>query len=285
MLLFITIVVNALLAVIFNYFEKYKVDTLQAIVVNYFVCFLTGSVVAGELAIRPDTTSLPWFPYALFLGLLFVTIFFMVARTVQTFGLTIASIFQRMTMIVPTIVAITFFNESYTWIKIVGILLAILAILLINRDKNTHTEGKNWTFPIMVFIGSAIIETCLYYVDVKGIVHNGDTYFTAGLFLMAGMYGVFILLFDMIKNKKKFQLKSIVAGIILGIPNFFTIQLILKSLSSGLGAATVFPIINVGILLTSALFGLILFSEKFNKFKIAGLALAVFAIVLIAIGG
>jgi multidrug transporter EmrE-like cation transporter len=92
------------------------------------------------------------------------------------------------------------------------------------------------------------------------------------------------VLFDYFKNRTAIRKKDIIAGFALGIPNFFSIWLLLKVLANGMEASVVFPIINVGILVTTAILGLILFGEKFKFQKTIGFLMAVAAIILIATG-
>ena len=53
--------------------EQKKVDTYQAIVINYFVCVLVGSLLMGELPIQSGFWQADWFPYSLVLGALFIS--------------------------------------------------------------------------------------------------------------------------------------------------------------------------------------------------------------------
>ena len=48
--------------------------------------------------------------------------------------------------------------------------------------------------------------------------------------------------------------------------------------------SVVFPINNVGILLTTAVLGLIFFKEKFNLQKLIGFSMAILAIIMVANG-
>src|SRR5690606_3710091 len=83
-----------------------------------------------------DLFSKPWFWLALGLGLFFVFTFNLMAMTVQYFGIGIATIFQKMSLIAPAILAMTLYGEAVTFPKITGISLAIVSILLLNLRKN-----------------------------------------------------------------------------------------------------------------------------------------------------
>jgi len=72
-------------------------------------------------------------------------------------------------------------------------------------------------------------------------------------------------------------------GLLLGVPNYFSMYFLVKTLNAFQQASLVFPINNIGIVLMSSLMAFVFFKEKFNKQKMIGLALASLAIVLMAI--
>ena len=287
LLLVLCVIINAFVGVIFKYFQKYDVNVFQAIVVNYFVCGITGAVVYGGNPFSAAMVTETWFPYALVLSATFIGTFVLMALTVQGFGLVVASIFQKMSLLAPTILGILVYSESAGIVKVLGIVVAIVSIFLITKsDTNTALPSKHtrWIYPIVVFLGSCLIDTILYYVNVKHIVDSGDIRFVITLFSVAGVIGLAVLVFQLSTKKSVFESKSIIAGIALGIPNFFSIYLLLLVLSNGMDGSVVFPINNVGILTFSAIFGLLFFHEKIGPFKAGGLILAITAIVLIAYG-
>ncbi|MBK8625617.1 MAG: DMT family transporter [Saprospiraceae bacterium] len=280
------IVLNAFIGVIFKLFDKYKIDNLQAIVINYFVCVATAAAVNGGSPIPHDLTTQPWFYYAFGLGFIFIIVFNLMALTVQNFGVVVATIFQKMSLIAPTMIAIIVYSEPAGIVKWFGILCSILSIILLSYQKSEKTDQKDtsallWLFPILTFIGSCLIDSALYLIEKQNLAQNGDIGFVASLFLFAGVNGLLILIFQAFRKKVTWQWKNLVGGIALGIPNFFSIYLLLLALQQGWGGSIVFPVNNVGILVVAAIFGLVIFHEKLTKVKIAGFGLAILSIILI----
>lgn len=296
LLLLICILFNSYISIVFKLFAKYNIRVLQAIVINYFVCALTASVVLGKLAVTTEVLDKDWFVAAILIGLSFIITFYLFAQTVQKFGVVLGSIFQKMSLIAPTLGAIIYFGDSAGSFKITGILIAIISIFVISMTSTSNQAKKDnkespkdsnlliWLFPIGTFIGSCFVDGGLWYVNQSGLASSLDIDFIATLFFFAGCFGVLFVLFDYIKNKTTFRWKDIIAGFALGVPNFFSIWLILKVLANGMQASVVFPINNVGILITTAILGLIFFAEKFNTQKIIGFIMAILAIILIAVG-
>lgn len=289
-LLLLCILFNAYISVVFKIFEKYEVRTLQAIVVNYFVCALTASVFMGKAAVSLEVLEKDWLFASIVIGFVFMITFILFANTIQNFGVVLGSIFQKMSLIAPTIFAILVYSESAGLIKILGILLAIISIIVISMNKNkgkVEAQPMNkwlWIFPISTFLGSCFIDISLFYVNKTGLASSLDIDFIATLFFFAGSFGIVLVIYDYFKNGTTYRWKDIIAGFGLGIPNFFSIYLLLKVLANGMDASVVFPINNVGILLVSAVLGVLFFHEKFNRQKLIGFSMAVIAIIMVAKG-
>lgn len=290
-LLLICILFNTYISIVFKIFERYKVRNLQAIVLNYFVCALTASVVMGKAAVTIEVFQKDWIWAAIFIGLTFILTFLVLAVTVQKFGVVLGSIFQKMSLIAPTILAILFYNESANSIKILGILLAIASIFVISFNKSSSPKKEAqpfnkllWLLPAGTFLGSCIVDSSFFLVNETGLASSLDIDFIATLFFFAGCFGALFVVFDYFKNGTGFRRKEVIAGFGLGIPNFFSIYFLLKVLANGMDGSVVFPINNVGILLATAILGLIFFKEKFNLQKLIGFSMAILAIILVANG-
>jgi len=296
LLLLICILFNSYISIVFKLFAKYEVRVLQAIAINYFVCVLTASVVLGMPAVTIGALEKEWFIEAIVIGLAFIITFNLFAQTVQKFGVILGSIFQKMSLIAPTLAAILYYGESAGPIKVLGILLAIASIFVISLSRSTDEKELDfdqapqkmnpfiWLLPIGTFLGSCFIDVSLWFVNQTGLASSLDIDFIATLFFFAGCFGALFILFDFIVNKITFRKKDIIAGVALGIPNYFSIWLLLKVLANGMEASVVFPINNVGILVITAILGMIFFGEKIKTQKTIGFLMAIAAIILIATG-
>jgi len=282
MLLFaICILLNAQIGVVFKLFHRFKLDTLTAIVVNYFTCVIVGSFFLGQFAIPSDLFSKSWSFHALILSTMFPTIFFLYSKAVNTSGVGISTIFQKISLIAPAIVAVMIFNEPLSLLKGFGIGVAILSLFLLQYTKGVSFKTEGLKYLILVFLGSCFIDTYLYLLEAYEIAPNGDIEFVSTLFFFAGLFGLIYLFISSFKQKRKVQIKDFIGGVMLGIPNFFSIYLILYLLGAGWNGSTVFPVNNVGVLLLSVIFGVLFFKEKINTTKLIGICLAILSIYLI----
>ena len=283
--LILSILISTSLFVIFKYFDVYKIDTLKAIVVNYLVAFSFGFVLAEIDLPITEISNQKWFSGAIFLGMLFVSIFFVMALTAQRNGVSVVSVAGKMSVVIPVVFGVVLYDESLSAIKIIGIILAVVAVYLasVKDDLEKHKKA-GLLLPVILFLGSGTIDTTLKYVEKNFVAENEVSIFSGSLFGFAAFFGLIILLIKTIKKPEPFGLKNVIAGIVLGIPNYYSIVFLIKALQiKDIESSTLFTINNVGIVVASTIIGLIIFKESFSLKNKIGIALAITGIVLVAI--
>lgn len=282
--LILSILFSTGLFVIFKYFGIYKIDVLKAIFVNYIVAFSMGFFFAERQIPISEIHVQPWFSGALFLGALFVSIFFVMAMTAQKNGVSVTSIAGKMSVVVPVIFGIILYNESVTFLKIVGIIMALIAVYLSSVKEEKSEKKGTLLLPVLLFIGSGTIDTLLKYIQENYVADEDVSIFSGSLFGIAGAFAFLILVIKTLKKRESFGYKNIIAGIILGVPNYYSIIFLIKALQNkNFESSTLFTINNVAIVVVSTLVGLFFFKEKFSVKNKIGVAMAVLAIVLVTI--
>ena len=282
-----SIFLNSMIGIIFKLFDRYSINTVAAVVVNYVACVMTGYLVAGDGLYTGSPASQPWLIYAVLLGVLFLLVFMIFARSVQYFGIMTTSIFQKMSLVAPVLIGILAYGESAGWIRWSGILLSVVAIILANYKTGQNSDhAKNNTgwvmaLPLLTFAGSCMVDSALLVVEHNKLIKPADAGFVTAIFLFAGISGfIYLLLKGGIKN---IRARDIIAGLLLGVPYFFSIYLLLLALQAGLDGSVVFPVNNVGVLLIAGLSGMVIFGEKASGFKITGFVFALLAIIVISL--
>lgn len=281
--LILSIIASSLIFLIFKLLEKFKLNTLLVIVVNYVVACITG-ILSYEESIDVSTiVNSNWFIGAFLLGFLFIFIFNIMAMTSQKNGLSVASVASKMSVVIPVTFGIYAYNESIGFQKLFGILLALMAVYLASVKSKTKVNfKKNLMFPIVLFLGSGIIDTSIKYLESTYLSENGIPIFSATIFFFAAIIGIVTLIVKAFKNKLPFDYKSVLFGILLGVVNYFSIYFLLKALHfEGTESSTIFTINNVAIVMLSTLIGLVFFKEKITPKNWLGIGLAVVAIILI----
>lgn len=287
--LLLSILTSTSLGLIFKVFPRFGVHTFQAIVFNYITCVICAWVALGAFPVSASTVQESWFPLAAGLGVIFIIAFNTGAYTFQQFGLTIGAVMQKMSILFTVAWSLTIFQEPVTVLKIIGVLAAAGAIWFTNQPSAQVLENlKNqprwlFIFPALTLLLSSVIEIALIYLQ-KQSGGGANLNMIACLFGMAAVFGMVLASGGLISGKMKWQWKNVLAGVTLGVPNFFSIYFLLKLIDTGWGGSVVFPVNNVGIIVAAAFAAWWAFNEKLSRNNWVGLVLAVLAIVLIAVG-
>ena len=279
--LLLSVLSSTAIFVLFKLFSKYKIDTLQAIVVNYATAFGFGLIFNDAKINVSEIIQTHWFIAAIGLGFLFIAIFNVMALTAQKNGLSVASVASKMSLIIPVIFGIYVNNESTEAQKLIGIALALVAVYLTSiKQKDNSVVTKSIYLPIILFIGSGIIDTSVNHFAPKGNI----PLFLSSIFGIAAIIGFILFAYKSIATKKSFQLKSIPFGILLGIVNYGSMYFLLLALRlENTESSTIFTINNIAILALSTLVGLVLFKENISKKNWIGITLAFIAILLVTL--
>jgi drug/metabolite transporter (DMT)-like permease len=282
----LTIITFSAMLIIFKYFGVYKVNNLQAIIVNYFTAGSLAIANAKYNDIDYNFQSVIHSNYlvpSLIIGLLFIITFNLVAFGTQKIGIAVTTVANKMSMIIPVLLGLFLFNEEKNIIKIAGIILALFAIYFSSTNKGKLSFDKKYLLIIvLIFVGQGFADGTLNWAQKKAIDSSNIQQFFATTFLLAGIAGFIFMIYEKIKKNQSFQFKSIYWGIILGVPNYLTLYFFIQSLQSGiLESSQVFPIINMGIIICSAIGGIILFKEQLSKSNWTGIGLALVAISMI----
>ena len=281
----LTIVTFSLMLIIFKYFEIFKVNNLQAIIVNYITAGVLALVADGSVLTNNFSITNLFQPtfiyYALIIGILFIITFNLIAFGTQKIGIAITTVSNKMSMIIPVLIGLFVFKEDKNFLKLIGIVLAILAIFFsCSKNGKLSFDKKYLPVIILVFIGQGIADSTLKWAQEFAINASNNNVFFATTFFTAAFSGT---LFMMIQLRKiTVTLRSLLWGVILGIPNYFTLYFFVEALSAGVfESSQVFPIVNMGVIVLTAVMGIILFREHLSKSNWMGILLALIAISLI----
>ena len=280
----LTIIAFNILIIIFKLFDKLGIDNLQALIVNYFVAGFCGLYFSEQNFSINYIIHSEWIFHAIIIGVLFVVTFNLYAIGTQKVGIAITTIANKLSLFVPVGIALIIYpNEQLSSIKIVGFILAVIGIYLSSTKKKKLSFDKRYLWLIIiVFVGQGLADT-IFNNAQKTVVNDADKgLFFMFLLLIAGISGIIILIGKSIKSPQKIQFKSILGGLIFGIPNFASLIFFFNALeSSGLEASQVFPVVSMGVVVGSALVGLLLFKEKLTGMNWLGLLFAVLSIFII----
>lgn len=193
--LILSILSSTIIFVVFKLFSKYKIQTLHAIVVNYMVACCSGLFFQESEIVITEIPQNAWFPFALGLGALFITVFNLMALTTQRSGLSVVSVATKMSVVIPVVFGLVYYKESLGIFKFIGIILALVAVYLtsIKSSDGLKIKTSNLIFPVLVFLGSGIIDTAIKYLEGEYVAKNDIPIFSATIFATAATLGILLL--------------------------------------------------------------------------------------------
>ena len=281
--IFYTIVLFNILIILFKMFEKYNINILQALIFNYMTAGICSYFFLESDFSLEYIFSSGWLFHAMVIGILFIIVFVFYGFGTQKVGISITTIANKMSLIIPVFAAIILYEDAFTYLKALAFFLALVGIYLSSTRAGKLVFDKKYLWLIvLIFLGQGISDAIFNdfaqnFPDEKGYL------FFMTLFASAAVSGVLIYILESIKTptKNSFQLRSIFWGIIFGVPNFFSLVFFLKALADpSLDSSVVFTLVSIGVVISSSLLGVFLFNEKINKTNWIGIFLCVCAIYI-----
>lgn len=281
----LSVLSSTLIFVAFKLFDTYKVQTLYAIITNYVVACLVGLFLYEGKVDVAQLTSTSWYWGPIALGVLFITIFNLMARSTQVSGVSVTSVATKMSLVIPVVVGVVIYKEELSLLQIIGIVLALLAVYLSSqKEKGITINRRDLLLPLLVFLGSGIIDASIKYFEEEHLTDPEIPIFSSMVFGCAALTGLVFIGIKSFKTPLRVNFRNILGGIALGVPNYFSIFFLIRALRSDmLNSAAVFTLNNVAIVMLSTVLGILLFKERLRPKNWGGVALAILSIILVAL--
>ncbi len=263
--------------------DRKSAPLLPAIVINYLVAFIAGLLLfEGELSIDYVVNS-SWFTLSSFTGVLFIIGFFLIGYTTQQAGIAVTTIANKMSVIIPISFSILYFNESMSYLKSGGIVLALLAVLMAAYRKRNGGEHSKITYlPLIMFLVVGGIDAIVKLAQESYVPESDVSIFSSFTFGVAGVIGIILLVFNRSVWKSFGNYWVWLLGLALGLGNFGSMYFLIYALNrSGLDSSIVYGVNHLGVILLSIILALSFFREKLSRLNIAGIILAVLAISIL----
>jgi drug/metabolite transporter (DMT)-like permease len=285
-----SVVLTSYLAVSFKITDRLNISNLQVLVCISIVSTLTGIIANGSFDIPLWLVSNGWFGWSIIIGFLFIALFMLIAATTQKAGVAIASASNRLSLIIPFIFSIVYYGEEASAGKISGIAIILFSVVLICLPKKNHSSSfkkvrlTHIILPAFIFFGSGLRDTSVKYVQQQYLAEKDQSLFLIFSFAFAATFGLLFLLIRLVTGKERFNGKSILAGIAIGIPAYFSFWCMIIFLSTyQQQSAVVIPIHNMAIVILTTLVALLFFKEKLSAVNWLGIGLSIAGILLVAL--
>lgn len=264
----------------FKLFERFRIDNVTAITVNYLVASGLGFMLCPAGTIITSFYQQSWFVLSLLSGFLLAATFIVYALSAQRSGVAVTSVSGKMSVVIPVLLGLMWYNEPAGWGKILGIVLALAAFYLTFVRKGEKFIKGAYIFPLLLFVGNGINDGILKVAE-QDYLQNDFIFFLATAFTVSLIIGTTVLAVRSVVRKQLPNLRSIIAGIALGLVNWYSTYFFLMGLHH-FDVSYFVPLFNVSIVTTGALAGAVFFREKLRMINWIGIAIAMAAIVLMA---
>jgi drug/metabolite transporter (DMT)-like permease len=264
-------------ALILKVSEEARGNRLLLIGVNYTVASILSFIL-----IRGDLYWPGWKAFGLGAGagVDFVLGFLLMLSGMSMGPLAVPVTVMRLSVAVPIVASIMIWGERPGPLPAAGIVLGIFAIILfgagLSDGRSRSSSDRTYWFVIVslfVVMGAADLILKAYRELIPGM---DRIFFTFILFTTAAVTVWLIVL----KKGVRFNLRTMLLGALLGIPNLYSTIFMLRALES-VPASLAFPFVNLTVIFASTLLGLALWKERLGRVATIGLILAAIALVLL----
>ena len=245
------------------------------LLVNYGMCTLLASSSAGFGALLPASPALgQTLGMGAVHGALYLAGFVLLQMNVQKNGVVLSATFMKLGLLVPIAVSVLVFGEKPELLQVIGFVLAVAAIVLINRNRDGAAVRSGAGLVLLLLCGGCgdVMAKVFEEVGEKTLEKQFLVYtFAAALVLCLAL---------MLAKKQRPGTAELLFGALIGIPNFFSAKFLLRALES-VPAVIAYPSYSVATLLIITLTGVLFFREKLRKQQWVALGIILLALVLL----
>ena len=265
-------------------FKRFEMDNHQALMWNYIFATITGFLICRQYDTVPQLIHESWFGLSILTGFWFIFTYLLMTASTQSSGITITSLSSKLSVVLPTLAGVLIFQEHLNLKVSIGVVLALVALVLVVGGNGKPTDKFQVTkllLPLLIFFGTGIGDILMKLNEQRNTADNMG-FMIAFIYSIAMLFSVILVAYDLISGKSKWQMKSLLGGIALGVINFFSTFCVFHAMRY-FDNVVLFPIYNIGVVCLTALVGWLLFKEKLTWKNYLGLAIAIIAVVLITV--
>ncbi len=247
-----------------------------------FVIFLTGIVIvafkggAGLFSAAPETVL-----YAVIYAVFLLCANWCYTVALVNGNISICVTIYSMGFIIPTLSGMMFWGEEVSLLKSIGIMCVIPTVILsgIKKGSNTNGKGRGYFVPAVTAMITSGGLGVMQKIQQKSPYPEQFGTFV----LISFIVGAFVsLIFSLFARRDRVRLTKGNIGVACTVGICWSLCNLLNTFLSGaLPTAVFFPMLNIGMILLSTIWGIIFFKEKVTKKMVVIVALGIISILLI----
>lgn len=274
----LAIICSALISIFMRLSKGYVKNEMVMYMSNYMVCIVLALCFMkdiSQISVLADADGRFTLILGILTGVLYLVNLAFMKFNIGKNGVVMSSTFSKLGVVVSILISILAFHQIPSFIQVIGILLAIGAIILINMDKKASIEKGNIAFLLGLLVLTGVTDSTSSIFEQMGEASLKDGY----LFTTFGTALVVSFVVALVKRQKVEKYDALF-GVMIGVPNYFSSRFLLAALAE-IEAVLVYPIFSVATLVIITIVGVGFFKEKTTKQKLCALGLIVLALALL----
>ena len=272
--LILGILSSALISVLMRLSEKYRKNHLSMLAMNYMMCTSLAWMTCGTVNVFAPAEGMGAAAgIGMVSGVLYLASFMLLQWNISKNGVVLSSMFMKLGVVVPTVMAMLFFGESPSAAQIAGCIAAVGAICMMQGGGKG--EIASMAGLIVLLLSGGITDSMAKVYEAVGAAAMNNRYllftFAVALVLCTALC---------IVKKQRLTAMDALFGLAIGVPNYFSAKFLLRSLES-VPAVVAYPTFSVGTIVVVTAAGILLFKEKLSRRKIIALAVILVALALL----
>lgn len=277
---YIFLALNVLASVGFGHVIKVAQRNGANLVMIGAVNYAVGAVMTAAIAIVLGASGLTALTvgYATVAGLSYGVSYLVYLRALPLFGVGITTTAARLTAMPAVAAAILYWGEQPSTARLVGIVVASLALPLLSLrtpPAQLGSSGYAWLWLSSMFLIISVTPVMAKAFEESGLAGSQPA-FVAVWFAVAGVVGVIVGLYKRLRPTRD----DFVIGSILGVANGGGTLGMMFGLA-WLPASVLFPVAASGSVLLAVVSGALVWGEKLSRPALVGVFLAVAALLLV----
>lgn len=261
--------------------EYRQLRTLNTLTVNYLVATLFAVSVGwySSNTTVDNSQIVILVLFCLIVGAFFIGNFVTYSKSVDTNGVGVTITAMRLSLLIPVLISIYWYNEYLTTLKSIGIIGVFGAMILLIPKKNNIKIGSvnaSWLL-VLIFVLSGIADASLKIYEEEFSTNLNELTFMGLVFVAAFIIGLIVSLF---RKGPLITKQEALLGAAIGIPNLYSSIFLIYALG-GISGSVAYPIVNILNVLGGTLLGLIFWDDKVSNQQWGGIAMAIIAIILL----
>lgn len=277
--LVLAVAASAAMAIVLKCFRNQKGNRYGILLGNYLTCVVISFLMLPDKGLIGSGS---WVTLICGIGggVFFVLALICMQSSIRSNGAGLTSALARLGLIVALGVSILLFREQPSALQFIGIGLAVAAIVVLRTDGAEQSRRKGgFGLLILTLAASGCADAMAKVFDTYGSRSEDSLYFF-WLFVTAVLFCAVLGAAEGKRTNKKIHPGAFAAGVLVGIPNYFSSYLLLRSLQA-LPATVAYPTYSTATILLVLALSAVFFRERLTKRQWPGILLILAALALL----